>query len=45
MDVMYDLPEHKGATTVTVRASDIEGTTKPEIAARADATAQVALSA
>ena len=25
MDVMYDLPEHKGATTVTVRESDIAG--------------------
>ncbi|WP_283170508.1 ATP-dependent Clp protease ATP-binding subunit ClpX [Curtanaerobium respiraculi] len=31
MDVMYDLPEHDGATRVTVRASDIEGTTRPEI--------------
>ena len=31
MDVMYDLPEHEGATAVTVRASDIKGETKPEI--------------
>ena len=31
MDVMYDLPEHEGATAVTVRASDITGETKPEI--------------
>ena len=31
MDVMYDLPEHEGATVVTVRASDIEGETQPEI--------------
>ena len=45
MDVMYDLPEHKGATTVTVRASDIAGETRPEIVEVADATAQVALSA
>ena len=33
MDVMYDLPEHPGASTVTVRASDIEGATKPDIMA------------
>ena len=33
MDVMYDLPEHEGASTVTVRASDIAGQTKPEIVA------------
>lgn len=45
MDVMYDLPEHNGATTVTVRASDIAGETRPEIVEVADATAQVALSA
>ena len=32
-DVMYDLPEHEGASTVTVRASDITGKTKPEIVA------------
>ena len=31
MDVMYDLPEHKGHTKVELRASDIEGTTKPKI--------------
>lgn len=31
MDLMYDLPEHEGATRVVVRRSDIEGTTKPEI--------------
>jgi ATP-dependent Clp protease ATP-binding subunit ClpX len=34
MDVMYDLPEHDEATRVTLRASDIEGTTKPEIVVR-----------
>ena len=33
MDVMYDLPEHEGASSVTVRVSDIEGETKPEITA------------
>ena len=32
MDVMYDLPEHSEATKVIVRASDITGETKPEIA-------------
>lgn len=31
MDVMYELPEHTGATKVVVRASDIEGTTSVEI--------------
>ncbi len=31
MDVMYDLPEVKGKKTVTVKATDIQGTTKPEI--------------
>lgn len=31
MDVMYELPEHKGHTRVVIRRSDIEGTTKPEI--------------
>ncbi len=32
MDVMYDLPEYKGAPTkVEVRASDVAGETKPEI--------------
>ena len=30
-DVMYELPEHEGATRVTVHASDIEGTTSPAI--------------
>lgn len=30
-DVMYDLPEHKVATHVVVRASDITGETVPEI--------------
>ena len=30
-DVMYDLPEHKVATHVVVRASDIAGETVPEI--------------
>ena len=30
-DVMYDLPEHKVATHVIVRASDIAGETVPEI--------------
>lgn len=33
MDVMYDLPEHKGNTRVVVRESDIAGETKPEIKA------------
>ena len=37
MDVMYDLPEHEGATTVTVRASDITGETKPAIEPVAEA--------
>ena len=45
MDVMYDLPEHRGATSVTVRASDIAGETRPEIVEIADGSAQVALSA
>ena len=31
MDVMYDLPEHKGATTVELRASDVTGETHPQI--------------
>ncbi|MBQ9069532.1 MAG: AAA family ATPase, partial [Eggerthellaceae bacterium] len=31
MDVMYDLPEHKGHTIVELRASDIEEQTKLEI--------------
>ena len=31
MDVMYDLPEIKGKTTVTLRASDVTGETKPVI--------------
>ena len=30
-DVMYDLPESKFPTTVTVRESDVTGETKPEI--------------
>ena len=34
LDVMYDLPEHQEPTRVVVRASDIEGTTKPKIVAR-----------
>ena len=37
MDVMYDLPEHEGATSVTVRASDITGETKPAIEPVAEA--------
>ena len=32
-DVMFDLPEHESATRVVVRASDIEGATKPPIEA------------
>lgn len=31
MGVMYDLPEHEGASKVVVRASDITGETQPEI--------------
>ena len=31
MDVMYDLPEQEGASTIEVRASDITGETVPEI--------------
>lgn len=31
LDVMYDLPEHDEATFVLVKASDIEGKTKPKI--------------
>ena len=30
-DVMYDLPEHEGASRVVVRATDIAGETTPEI--------------
>ena len=30
-NVMYDLPEHRGATRVELRESDIEGTTAPQI--------------
>ena len=30
-DVMYDLPEQKGPSAVTIRASDITGETKPDI--------------
>ena len=33
LDVMYDLPEHKGASRVVLRASDVSGETKPEIQA------------
>ena len=33
LDVMYDLPEQEGATSVELRASDITGETKPEIKA------------
>ena len=33
MDVMYDLPEFKGASRVIVRATDVTGETKPEIVA------------
>lgn len=32
-DVMYDLPEQEGASTVTVKDTDITGDTKPEIVA------------
>ena len=31
MDVMYELPDHKGRTKVVIKRSDIEGSTKPEI--------------
>ena len=31
-NVMYDLPEHEGASTVVVRATDITGETSPVIA-------------
>lgn len=31
MDVMYDLPEQEGASTVELRESDITGQTKPDI--------------
>ncbi len=30
-NVMYDLPEHRGATSVVIRASDISGDTEPTI--------------
>ena len=33
MDVMYDLPEHEGASKVVLRASDVTGETTPEIEA------------
>ena len=36
MDLMYELPDHKGPTRVVLRRSDIEGTTKPEIVPRED---------
>ncbi|ACV22206.1 ATP-dependent Clp protease ATP-binding subunit ClpX [Slackia heliotrinireducens] len=36
-DIMFDLPEQEGASTVVINASDIEGTTKPAIAYAADA--------
>ncbi len=32
-DVMYDLPEQEGASSVVIRATDIEGETKPAIEA------------
>lgn len=34
MDVMYDLPEQEGPSSVELRASDISGETKPRIVAR-----------
>lgn len=34
MNVMYDLPEHAEQTRVVLHASDIEGTTSPQIVAR-----------
>ncbi|MDD7369488.1 MAG: ATP-dependent Clp protease ATP-binding subunit ClpX, partial [Berryella intestinalis] len=39
-DVMYDLPEHEGASHVTLRESDIAGDTKPEIEAVEEAAAE-----
>lgn len=36
-DVMYELPEHGGSTTVTVRATDITGETVPRIIHAEDA--------
>ena len=38
-DVMFDLPEHEGATRVVIRRSDIEGSTKPRIEPRDSADA------
>lgn len=38
-DVMFDLPEHEGATRVVIRRSDIEGSTKPQIEPRDSADA------
>ena len=31
LDIMYELPEHEGASKVTLRESDVKGQTKPEI--------------
>ena len=31
LDVMYDLPEQEGASTVTLRVTDVTGATSPEI--------------
>ncbi|AJC11763.1 ATPase AAA [Berryella intestinalis] len=39
-DVMYDLPEHEGASHVTLRESDIAGDTKPEIEVVEEAAAE-----
>ncbi len=33
LDVMYDLPEQKGASTVELKATDVTGETKPQIVA------------
>lgn len=35
-DAMFEVPEHGGATRVTVKASDVEGKTKPSIVKRAN---------
>ncbi len=45
MDVMYDLPEFGGPSSVIVRASDIAGDTSPVIVAREDVCVREALSA
>lgn len=39
MDLMYDLPEQEGPSSVELRASDISGETEPEVVPRADAVA------